>query len=186
MTTPKPDRETELYTLDLTPKQLCLVAALVYHQDRLLQAKGKESGRALLFEHVSALESEPDREALTRATQTALSRVETAITLESYRVTFVALSYTDESLERFKARLRETFPNCQQYVCTLWDYNNQPKGQQNDLGFHVYVPVTAEPPNVTLLLGLVSELKGVQFDGLSHCWLGEQADAINRGWTLLS
>ena len=186
MTTRQPDHETEWVALRLTPKQLCLVAALVHHQEQLLQAKGKESGRTLLSEHVSALESEHDRETLTRATQAALSRVETAITLEYYRVTFVALNKTDDSLARFQEALKETFPTCGRYVCTLWDYNNPPEGKRNDLGFHVYVPVTAEPPNVALLLELVSELKGIQFDGLSHCWLGEQAAAIDDSWTLLT
>ena len=185
MTKQKPNCDIELVTLRLTPKQLCLVAALVHHQDQLLRVKGKESGRTLLSEHVKALEAEPDREALTRATQTALSRVETAITLEYYRVTFIASNYTEDSLERFQEALKETFPTCQRYVCTLWNYDNQPEGKQNGLGFRVYVPVNAGRPNVQLLLELVADLKGVQFDNLSDCWLGERT-ALDERWTLLT
>jgi hypothetical protein len=176
---------TELITLVLTPQTLCLVAALVCHKEQLLQAPSKESGRALLFEHVNALAHEQDTAALICSTQTALTSLSKAITLEYYRVTFVAVNYTDETWQRFIAALKEMFPDSQRYVCTLWDYNNQPPGKPNDLGVRVYVPVAAGQPDPVPLIELVADLKGIQFDGLAPSWLGEREQSMQEGWVQL-
>jgi len=171
--------------LVLTPKQLCLIAALASRSLGVIKVEGKESGRVLLSEHVTVLEQKQDRGALTQSTQATLSRLETAITLESYRVMFVTMNYTDAGLEAFKAALKAMFPTCERSVCTLWDYNNQPAGKLNDLGFRVYVPVSAGPPSIPFLLELVDDLKGIQFDHVSECWLGERTAANDDNWTLL-
>lgn len=183
MTTLQPQQVTDLWPSGLTSRQLCLIAALVHREESLLQARGKESGRALLAEHVTALEQETDQDALLQSTQAALSRLEKAITLESYRVVFVAVKSTPASLERFKNKLKETFPSSQRYVCTVG--KSDQKADPDVLCFHVYVPASEEPPNVALLLALVSDLEGVQYDNTSPCWLGEQTTALDDSWTLL-